>query len=62
MYPMALLATRRHPAERYSARDAGGTERLVRDSKDPCGPVLVFAPAVWGAFVRDIKAGKYSPR
>ncbi|MBQ0901825.1 DUF397 domain-containing protein [Micromonospora sp. U21] len=23
----------------------------VRDSKDPSGPVLVFAPAAWRAFV-----------
>ncbi|MGQ5262809.1 DUF397 domain-containing protein [Micromonospora sp. ZYX-F-536] len=23
----------------------------VRDSKDPSGPVLVFAPAAWQAFV-----------
>ncbi|MCG5441903.1 DUF397 domain-containing protein [Micromonospora sp. NIE79] len=23
----------------------------VRDSKDPTGPVLVFAPAAWRAFV-----------
>ncbi|MCG5453130.1 DUF397 domain-containing protein [Micromonospora hortensis] len=23
----------------------------VRDSKDPAGPVLVFAPAAWRAFV-----------
>ncbi|MGI5215686.1 DUF397 domain-containing protein [Plantactinospora sp. CA-290183] len=24
----------------------------VRDSKDPAGPVLAFAPAAWRAFVR----------
>jgi Domain of unknown function (DUF397) len=32
-----------------------GTEHLVRDSKDPAGPVLVFSPAVWDAFLREVK-------
>lgn len=26
----------------------------VRDSKDPTGPVLVFGPASWGAFVAQL--------
>ncbi|SCL38420.1 protein of unknown function [Micromonospora pallida] len=26
----------------------------VRDSKDPTGPLLVFAPAAWRAFVAQI--------
>ncbi len=34
-----------------------GAEHLVRDSKDPRGPVLVFGPGAWDAFVRDVKAG-----
>jgi hypothetical protein len=38
-----------------------GTEHLVRDSKHPSGPVLVFPPTAWGAFVRAVKAGTYSP-
>jgi hypothetical protein len=38
-----------------------GAERLVRDSKDPSGPVLTFLPAAWDAFVRKIKTGTYSP-
>jgi uncharacterized protein DUF397 len=38
-----------------------GTERLVRDSKNPFGPVLIFPPAAWDAFVREVKAGTYSP-
>ncbi|PZM98277.1 MAG: DUF397 domain-containing protein [Actinobacteria bacterium] len=29
----------------------------VRDSKDPTGPVLTFAPAAWRAFVRALKRG-----
>jgi hypothetical protein len=31
---------------------------LVRDSKDPDGPVLVFARDSWLAFVEDVKAGE----
>ncbi|MGB2570855.1 DUF397 domain-containing protein [Micromonospora citrea] len=27
----------------------------VRDSKDPAGPVLIFAPQTWTAFVRFAK-------
>ncbi|MBB5913291.1 hypothetical protein BJY24_002158 [Nocardia transvalensis] len=30
----------------------------VRDSKNPTGPALVFAPGEWDAFVADAKAGK----
>jgi hypothetical protein len=32
-----------------------GTEQMVRDSQDSAGPVLVFSPATWHAFLRDIK-------
>jgi hypothetical protein len=30
---------------------------LVRDSKDPEGPVLAFAPAEWDTFIAGIKRG-----
>lgn len=33
--------------------------RAVRDSKDPEGPVLFFAPAEWNAFVGGAKAGEF---
>lgn len=33
------------------------TPYLVRDSKDPDGPVLTFTPSQWGAFVADVKDG-----
>lgn len=33
--------------------------RLVRDSKDPDGPVLAFTPAEWTAFVSGVKAGEF---
>ena len=45
-----------------AARQAGqGVERLVRDSKNPSGPVLIFPPAAWDAFVREVRAGTYGP-
>jgi hypothetical protein len=28
----------------------------VRDSKDPAGPALTFAPTAWQTFVTDLKA------
>jgi hypothetical protein len=31
----------------------------LRDSKDQTGPVLVFAPAEWRAFVEGVKAGEF---
>ncbi|MCP2256319.1 protein of unknown function (DUF397) [Streptoalloteichus tenebrarius] len=30
----------------------------VRDSKNPAGPALVFAPAAFTAFVDSVKAGR----
>jgi hypothetical protein len=32
----------------------------VRDSKDPDSSVLTFAPAEWGAFIAETKAGDLS--
>ncbi|MFG1879598.1 DUF397 domain-containing protein [Sphaerisporangium sp. NPDC049003] len=32
----------------------------VRDSKDPTGPVLVFAPGEWSAFLGSVKAGRFA--
>ncbi len=29
---------------------------LLRDSKDPYGPVLTFSPAEWGSFIANVKA------
>jgi hypothetical protein len=35
----------------------GGPKMVaVRDSKDPAGPALAFAPAEWKAFTRTLKA------
>jgi Domain of unknown function (DUF397) len=33
---------------------------LVRDSKNPDGPVLSFTPATWKAFLGGVKAGELS--
>jgi uncharacterized protein DUF397 len=32
---------------------------VVRDSKDPGGPVLRFGVAEWATFTSDVKAGSY---
>jgi hypothetical protein len=31
----------------------------LRDSKDPSGPVLVYTPAEWGAFLDGAKKGEF---
>lgn len=36
-----------------------GTHVLVRDSKNPDGPILSFDATEWGAFVAGVKAGKF---
>jgi hypothetical protein len=33
----------------------------VRDSKDPTGPVVVFSPEEWRAFVRHVQASDRCP-
>jgi hypothetical protein len=33
--------------------------RPVRDSKDQCGPALVFDEGAWTAFVSGVKAGEF---
>ncbi|ATL84820.1 hypothetical protein SMALA_4590 [Streptomyces malaysiensis subsp. malaysiensis] len=35
------------------------SEVAVRDSKDPQGPTLSFAPAAWSAFVSDVSRGGF---
>lgn len=37
----------------------GHADIPVRDSKDPHGPVLVFEPSAWSAFVSAVKRGKF---
>lgn len=32
---------------------------VVRDSKDPSGPVLVFTPAEWAAFTAGVRDGEF---
>src|SRR4051812_47272641 len=35
---------------------------VVRDSKDPQGPVLTFAPEAWASFVADVEGGSFNLR
>ena len=35
---------------------------VMRDSKDPAGPVLVFTPAEWQAFAVGVKIGEFDLR
>ena len=37
----------------------GETLYLMRDSKDPDGPVLAFTPAEMGAFIGGVKDGEF---
>lgn len=38
-----------------------GDWTLVRDSKDPTGPVLTFNPGEWDAFLAGANAGEFNP-
>ncbi|MGN9781793.1 DUF397 domain-containing protein [Nonomuraea sp. ZG12] len=39
--------------------DLSGGRRGVRDSKNPTGPVLVFTPGEWDAFIAGVKGGEF---
>jgi hypothetical protein len=52
----------------YSGDNGGGCVEVasnlpgiiaVRDSKDPDGAALAFAPEVWSEFLRDIRHGEF---
>jgi hypothetical protein len=32
----------------------------VRDSKDPTGPALIFAPGQWDAFAAGVRGGEFN--
>lgn len=36
-----------------------GGVTAVRDSKDPSGPVLVFGPGEWNAFLGGVRGGEF---
>jgi Domain of unknown function (DUF397) len=36
-----------------------GSMIAIRDSKDPAGPVLVYSPAEWHAFLHGAKNGEF---
>jgi hypothetical protein len=37
----------------------GASVRLVRDSKDPSGPLLTFTPDEWRAFIAGVRDGEF---
>jgi hypothetical protein len=38
----------------------GGDDRVaVRDSKDPSGPILLFTPKEWRAFLAGVRDGEF---
>ena len=37
----------------------GGDRIAVRDSKDPSGPILLFTPQEWRAFVAGVRDGEF---
>ncbi|MCA1676056.1 MAG: DUF397 domain-containing protein [Actinobacteria bacterium] len=37
-----------------------GRQHVVRDSKDPAGPVLVCTTDEWAAFTASIRAGEFA--
>jgi predicted secreted Zn-dependent protease len=39
-----------------------GEDVLVRDSKDPSGPVLGFSRRQWAAFLRGVRSGEFQER
>jgi hypothetical protein len=44
-----------NPQDEAQSRAEAGRLFLVRDSKDPEGPVLALSPCEWDAFLRGIK-------
>ncbi len=49
-----------YSAESYCVEAASTDDRiLVRDSKDPSGPVLSFTPDEWFAFIEGVKVGEF---
>lgn len=39
--------------------ELSGGGRAVRDSKNPAGPMLMFTPSEWGAFIGGVKDGEF---
>jgi hypothetical protein len=39
--------------------DLDGPHRVVRDSKNPTGPTLIFTATEWVAFTAGVRAGEF---
>ena len=53
-----ITSTRCSDGECVQAARAGD-DMVLRDSKDPTGPVLVYAVGEWRAFLASVKNGDY---
>jgi hypothetical protein len=60
MHPFTNWRTSSYSTEQGHCVEVAADQALVlaRDSKDPEGPVLGFAPQVWRAFLGDVKSGQ----
>ncbi|HEY6277560.1 MAG TPA: DUF397 domain-containing protein [Streptosporangiaceae bacterium] len=58
---LAWRKSRHSGAHGHCVEVAVTSERglLVRDSKDPDGPVLALTPAQWRAFIAGLRGGAY---
>ena len=48
------------PGSATASRSDDGLMFVLRDSKDPAGPVLAFSPAAWAAFTDGIRTGEFA--
>jgi hypothetical protein len=49
------------PGGATASRSDDGLMFVLRDSKDPAGPVLAFSPAEWAAFTDSVRDGDFGP-
>ncbi|HEY4852457.1 MAG TPA: DUF397 domain-containing protein [Streptosporangiaceae bacterium] len=46
-------------AEALASKEGSQRVIAIRDSKDPCGPKLIFTPGQWDAFTAGVKGGEF---
>ena len=57
--PVWIKSTRSNPSGNCVEILSFQGDVLVRDSKDPDGPVLRFPRQLWGTFVEGVKKGEF---